>query len=195
MGVMNAVNRLTKEEVEDFMQTEEYDQLDEISKDTLKSYVGKASQNARIQGMMQMDYAHRSKKAKSSGMKNAWDKMSKDAMKTGWKREDGIKTAVNKLTKEDNMLTYSEFMAQLLEGRADDLKDKLAADREARLNNYDYSKEKAAKKSPVQKVKGHSYGAGEEEGEDDEGTTKTVKPASEKRGRGRPAGSKSGARV
>jgi hypothetical protein len=195
MGVMNAVNRLTKEEIEDFMQTEEYDQLDEISKDTLKSYVGKASQNARIQGMMQMDYAHRSKKAKSSGMKNAWDKMSRDAMKTGWKREDGIKTAVNKLTKEDNMLTYSEFMAQLLEGRADDLKDKLAADREARLNNYDYSKEKAAKKSPVQKVKGHSYGAGEEEGEDDEGSTKTVKPASEKRGRGRPAGSKSGARV
>jgi hypothetical protein len=248
------------------MQTEEYDQLDEISKDTLKSYVGKASQNARIQGMMQMDYAHRSKKAKSSGMKNAWDKMSRDAMKTGWKREDGIKTAVNKLTKEeveeldelskktlgsyvkkaalsqhydnknfnsketnnkdtqsndekiagvkksskrtmgvmnainrltkeDNMLTYSEFMAQLLEGRADDLKDKLAADREARLNNYDYSKEKAAKKSPVQKVKGHSYGAGEEEGEDDDGSTKTVKPASEKRGRGRPAGSKSGARV
>jgi hypothetical protein len=195
MGVMNAVNRLTKEEVEDFMQTEEYDQLDELSKDTLKSYVGKASKNARIQGMMQTDYAHRSKKAKSSGMKNAWDKMSRDAMKTGWKREDGIKTAVNKLTKEDNMLTYSEFMAQLLEGRADDLKDKLAADREARLNNYDYSKEKAAKKSPVQKVKGHSYGAGEEEGEDDEGSTKTVKPASEKRGRGRPAGSKSGARV
>ena len=194
-GMNQAVNKLTKEEVEEFMQTEDYDQLDELSKDTLKSYVGKASQNARIQGMMQMDYAHRSKKAKSSGMKNAWDKMSRDAMKTGWKREDGIKSAVNKLTKEDNMLTYSEFMAQLLEGRADDLKDKLAADREARLSNYDYSKEKAAKKSPVQKVKGHSYGAGEEEGEDDEGSTKTVKPASEKRGRGRPAGSKSGARV
>jgi hypothetical protein len=270
-GLTQAINKLTKEEVEDFMQTEEYDQLDELSKDTLKSYVNKSAQNARIQGMMQMDYAHRSKKAKSSGMKNAWDKMSRDAMKTGWKREDGIKTAVNKLTKEeaeqidelskdtlksyvakaepqadklsdkystqrmkrdkthgqfsndtpeleklgrkaakrddgvflakkklnkeDNMLTYSEFMAQLLEGRADDLKDKLAADREARLNNYDYSKEKAAKKSPVQKVKGHSYGAGEEEGEDDEGSTKTVKPASEKRGRGRPAGSKSGARV
>jgi len=121
--------------------------------------------------------------------------LSNDARSRGWKRQDGIKTAVNKLTKEDNMLSYSEFMAQLLEGRADDLKDKLAADREARLNNYDYSHEKAAKKSPVQKVKGHSYGAGEEEGEDDEGTTKTVKPASEKRGRGRPAGSKSGARV
>jgi hypothetical protein len=111
------------------------------------------------------------------------------------RRKKGIDKAVDKLTKEDTMLTYSEFMAQLAEGKADDLKDKLAADREARLNNYDYSHEKAAKKSPVQKVKGHSYGAGEEEGEDDEGTTKTSKPASEKRGRGRPTGSKSGARV
>jgi len=194
-GVKTAISKLTKEEVEEFMQTEAYEQLDELDKDTLKSYVNKASQNARIQGMMQADYKSRGEHARNPGMKKAWDKMSDDARSKGWKRQDGIKTAVNKLTKEDTMLTYSEFMAQLAEGKADDLKDKLAADREARLNNYDYSHEKAAKKSPVQKVKGHSYGAGEEEGEDDEGTTKTSKPTSEKRGRGRPTGSKSGARV
>ena len=83
-------------------------------------------------------------------------------------------------------------MAQLAESRADDLKDKLAADREARLNNYDYSKEKEAKKNPITKVKGHSYGAGDEEGEAE--PVKAAEPA-EKRGRGRPAGSKSGARA
>jgi hypothetical protein len=195
-GMKTALNKLTKEEVEEFMQTEAYEQLDELDKDTLKSYIGKASQNARIQGMMQMDYKHKGEKARNPGTKKAYDKMSDDARSKGWKRQDGIKTAANKLAKEDTMLTYSEFMAQLAEGKADDLRDKLAADREARLNNYDYSKEKDNKKSPVQKVKGHSYGAGEEEGEsDDDNTVKTAKPAAVKRGRGRPVGTKSGARV
>jgi hypothetical protein len=48
----------------------------------------------------------------------------------------------------------------------------------------------------VQKVKGHSYGAGEDESEDDDDTKRVSKPtaSTEKRGRGRPAGSKSGAR-
>jgi hypothetical protein len=217
-GMDQAINKLTKEEVEEFMQTEAYEQLDELDKDTLKSYIGKASQNARIQGMMQMDYKHKGDKARNPGTKKAYDKMSDDARSKGWKRQDGIKTAVNKLAKEeveeldelskdtlksyvkksdkqadklsdkystqrmkrdkshgqfsddtpeleklgrkivnretgvdrankklnkeDNMLTYSEFMAQLSEGKADDLRDKLAADREARLNNYDRSEER-----------------------------------------------------
>jgi hypothetical protein len=85
-------------------------------------------------------------------------------------------------------------MAQLAEGKADDLRDKLAADRERRLNNYDYSKEKDHKPSNVKKVKGHSYGAGEDNDED-ESDVKPAKPEAAKRGRGRPAGSKSGARV
>ena len=89
------------------------------------------------------------------------------------------------------MLTYSEFIAQLAESRADDLRDKLAADREARLDNLDFSKEKTSKKSPIKKVSGHSYGAGEE---GDTEKHEPVEPA-EKKGRGRPAGSKSGARI
>lgn len=49
-------------------------------------------------------------------------------------------------------------------------------------------------KSNKTNVKGHSYGAGDEkeEGEDDK---KTAKPEAAKRGRGRPVGTKSGARV
>ena len=152
---------------------EEVEELDELSKGTLASYVKKASVDA--------------------GDKRRQDK--NVISKTANKRYAGINKAVNKLTKEDSMLTYSEFMASIAEGRIDDLKDKLAADRERRLNKMDYSKEKEAK-NPITKVKGHSYGAGEEEGEsDDDNNVKTVKPAAVKKGRGRPAGSKSGARA
>ena len=41
-GIKNAVTRLTKEQVEDFMMSEDFDQLDELSKKTLHSYVKKA---------------------------------------------------------------------------------------------------------------------------------------------------------
>ena len=40
-SITNAVNKLTKEEVQDFIQTEEFEQLDELSKSTVKSYLDK----------------------------------------------------------------------------------------------------------------------------------------------------------
>jgi hypothetical protein len=265
IGISKAVDKLTKEEVEEFMQTEAYDQLDEVDKKTLGNYVNKAHDQLR-QHSYQLgsryakdfgaaadheDEYKRKENNRTQGIKTAVKKLTKeenldelskstlgsyvkkasdqskraavsanqskhtasDAMDSGnsrlhdlhannyrysknleKKRDAGVDKAVNKLTKEDTMLTYSEFMAQLAEGKADDLRDKLAADRERRLDKYDYSKEKDSKVSPVKNVKGHSYGAGEdsEEGEDE---VKTAKPAAVKRGRGRPAGSKSGARV
>jgi hypothetical protein len=178
---------------------EEVEELDELSKDTLGSYVKKASDQSKRAAVSANQSKHTASDAMDSGNSRLHDlhannyRYSKNLEK---KRDAGVNKAVDKLTKEDSMLTYSEFMAQLSEGKADDLRDKLAADREARLNNYDYSKEKDNKKSSVQKVKGHSYGAGEEEGEsDDDNTVKTAKPAAVKRGRGRPVGTKSGARV
>ena len=265
IGIAKAVDKLTKEEVEEFMQTEAYDQLDEVDKKTLGYYISKSHDQLR-QHSYQLgsryakdfgaaadheDEYKRKENNRTQGIKTAVKKLTKeenldelskstlgsyvkkasdqskraavsanqskhtasDAMDSGnsrlhdlhannyrysknleKKRDAGVDKAVNKLTKEDTMLTYSEFMAQLAEGKADDLRDKLAADRERRLDKYDYSKEKDSKVSPVKNVKGHSYGAGEdsEEGEDE---VKTAKPAAVKRGRGRPAGSKSGARV
>jgi hypothetical protein len=49
---------------------------------------------------------------------------------------------------------------------------------------------------PVRRIQGHSYGANysDPEGADDYDDKKPIKPAAEKRGRGRPAGAKSGAR-
>jgi len=161
---------------------EEVEELDELSKDTLSSYETKA-RYAALKHNLVADLRSQGADYYGAGQHKAMAN----------KRTVGYKKAFAKLNKEDTMLTYSEFMAQLEEGKADDLKDKLAADRENRLNNYDYSKEKD-KKSNKTIVKGHSYGAGdeEEEGEDD---VKTAKPEAVKRGRGRPAGSKSGARV
>ena len=183
-GVSRAVDKLSKEEVEEFMQTEAYDQLDELSKKTLSSYVKKAA--------LSQHYNNKNFNSKETNNKDTQSDDDKIAgVKKSSKRTMGVMTAVNKLTKEDNMLSYSEFMAQLAESRADDLRDKLAADREARLDNLDFSKEKTAKKSPVTKVAGRSYGAGEE---GDAEKHEPVEPA-EKKGRGRPAGSKSGARI
>jgi hypothetical protein len=49
---------------------------------------------------------------------------------------------------------------------------------------------------PVRRIQGRSYGANysDPEGADDYDDKKPIKPAAEKRGRGRPAGAKSGAR-
>ena len=245
-GHAKAVQKLTKEEVEEFMQTEAYDQLDELSKKTLGSYVKAAAKDAEASGRDQEHYGDQSdydrgtkrqkgiakavdkltkeeveeideldKKTLGNYVKKAHDQLMKHTSSVNFKggrgdkdafayahdpvavrktanRTKGVDQAINKLTKEDNMLTYSEFMASIEEGRIDDLKDKLAADREKRLNKMDYSKEKEAKKNPITKVKGHSYGAGDEDGEAE--PVKAAEPA-EKRGRGRPAGSKSGARA
>ena len=173
-----AVNKKAgvKEEVE----------LDEISKELANRYYHKASNaamDARQDKENPLAFAPSKKKFQKTFDKRV------AGMKAAGRRQSGEFPTTN----EDTMLTYSEFMAQLAEGKADDLKDKQAADREARMNNYDYSKEKD-KKSNKTIVRGHSYGAGDEEGEGED-DKKTAKPEAVKRGRGRPVGTKSGARV
>ena len=80
---------------------EEVEPIDELSKGTLSSYVNKAAQSARIHGIMQGDFNSKSKNARKPGTKQSWSKMKSDAQNTGWKRQDGIKTAVSKLAKEE----------------------------------------------------------------------------------------------
>ena len=166
---------------------EEVEQIDELDKNTLGNYVKKAHNQL---------VAHSARKAAKyeRGDKDALDYDIKHARKEV-NREGGIKRAVNKLTKEDTeVITFKQLMENISEAKIDDLKDRIAA-RKATQSAYDKDYKPSAK-SNVQKVKGHSYGAGEEEGEDDDDTKKVSKPAAPevKRGRGRPAGSKSGAR-
>ena len=171
--------------------------LDELSKATLGSYVKKASGQAASASVTAKSSELGANNLNARGVNprlaDLQRKNAEDSKALAAKRTVGVGKAVDKLTKEDTMLTYTEFMAQLAEGKADDLKDKQAADREARMNNYDYSKEKD-KKSNKTIVRGHSYGAGDEEGEGED-DKKTAKPEAVKRGRGRPVGTKSGARV
>ena len=91
-GMKNAVKRLTKEEVE---------QIDEISKDTLASYIPKAAKDARIHGQIATDFEHLGKKARKPGSKDTWNKLSMKYKEKAWKRDDGISKAVGKLTKEE----------------------------------------------------------------------------------------------
>jgi hypothetical protein len=96
-GIKQAVDKLTKEEVEltledyslseldDYMLSEDFEQLDELSKSTLGSYVKKAK--SAIIGNAQV-----------TGMSNVGDKTKAKAEKTVEKRAKGINKAVDKLT-------------------------------------------------------------------------------------------------
>ena len=92
-GISKAVDKLTKEEftlgdysleeLEDFMVSEDFEQLDELSKKTLGSYVKKATTNAIISG-------------EALGKGEKWSKSGQIASK----REKGIGKAVGKLTQD-----------------------------------------------------------------------------------------------
>jgi hypothetical protein len=83
------------------VQKEEVEPIDEISKDTLASYIPKAAKSSRIHGMISKDYANSAERKRNPGLKSALDRLSKKYKSKAWKREDGIATAVKKLTKED----------------------------------------------------------------------------------------------
>jgi hypothetical protein len=78
-GIETAVKKLTKEESE---------QIDELSKKTLGSYVNKAAERIGTKGV-------------SAGLRIAADEKSSGNFKDMGKRQKGISRAVKKLTKED----------------------------------------------------------------------------------------------
>jgi hypothetical protein len=86
------------------LQREETEQLDEISKSTLASYIPKAAKDARIHGQIASDFAARGKTARKPGSKEAWNNLSQKYKEKAWKRDDGITKAVTKLTKEETDL-------------------------------------------------------------------------------------------
>jgi hypothetical protein len=148
---------------------EEAEQIDELSKGTLGSYIKKAKGSAigssQVMGM---------------GSSMTGQKSQDKAEKNVQKRATGINKAVDRLTKEDidfndegtlmtKTVSYKEFL-EINEIKMSDL--------------------------PSRIVRGTSYGANysDPEGSDDYDDKKPVKAAPEKRGRGRPSGAQSGAR-
>lgn len=80
---------------------EDIEQIDELSKSTLGSYVKKASRDAVIKRKTAADFEHQAKRAKSPGMKAASDSISQSYKVKSWKRRDGIEKAVDRLAKEE----------------------------------------------------------------------------------------------
>ena len=169
-GMSSAALTKHKDALDKFKALKE-EALDEISKETLTSYAHKsfaAGNELHKQIEKETDPAKKAElKAKLS------------------KRNTGVIKAAQKVKEENTMLTYAEFMEKLQEGKLDDLRDRQAAEREKRLSNYDYSKEKEAPKSNVTK----HYAKHSSEHDDEEDNEKKPEAQPEvKRGRGRPKG-------
>lgn len=112
-GTMKAIDRLAKEEIEFSMTVEEFEQLDEISKKTLGSYVKKASVDMthhvgdaeRIKNLANRDVEHEIRAGKNPSHAMA---SHKKEMEYAQKRSDkavkrmhGIDKAVGRLAKEE----------------------------------------------------------------------------------------------
>jgi len=87
------------EELEDYMMSEEFEQLDELSKTTLGNYVKKASVDSTISRKIAADFEHRGDRAKKPSMKASNYELEKEYKRKSWKRRDNINKAVDRLTK------------------------------------------------------------------------------------------------
>ena len=88
----------TPEELEEFMQTEEYEQLDELSKATLGSYVKKAATD--VEGKATHKQQYKDMFAGNYPVRGAKKEVAKKQEKIN-KRQSGIGKAVDRMTKED----------------------------------------------------------------------------------------------
>lgn len=93
------------EDIEEFMQTEDYDQLDELSKETLGSYVKKRSNDVATQGAITRKFAMDAEAKKkehgayTSGAREL-DQKSNKAFEKGWKHRQNMAKAVDKIVKK-----------------------------------------------------------------------------------------------
>ena len=117
-GVKEEVNldELQLVALEAFMQTEDFDQLDELSKTTLGNYIKKRQHDVATMGAVTRKHAMDSEKARQDQDYNQARKsmaMSDKAFVKGWKHRQNIAKAVDKLTKED-----LEFIESLNKGES-----------------------------------------------------------------------------
>ena len=80
---------------------EEVEQIDELSKSTLGSYVKKASTNARINSMISKDFDHKAMTARKPSTRDAYYGLSSKHKQKSWKRSDNVAKAVDRLAKEE----------------------------------------------------------------------------------------------
>ena len=191
----------TLEELEAFIMSEDFDQLDELSKQTLGNYYTAAKADNK-------QYAMSRKSGDEDERKWAKDRYVK--------RSNGMVDAKKRLNKEEKS-TYSSFIGWLEEAcgskkmkqeelgcgakgskvkvhTGDEDSQKVAEEcdiEEAKKDDYwDFKDLKDEPKSTTRKVAGRAYGGAAQKDDDEDETPKPT----EKRGRGRPKGTASGAR-
>ena len=98
LGAFYAAKKGVKE---DYSWIYDGEQLDEISKATIGSYVKKAADDAAITRKIATDFEHRAKTSRKQSMKDANTNIANDYKDKSWKRQDNIKKAVDRLTKEE----------------------------------------------------------------------------------------------
>jgi len=89
------------ETVEFSLTEEEWDQLDELSKSTLGSYVKKSSRDSRITRKIAADFENKADRARSPGMKAASNEISGRYKSKSFQRQAGMDKAVDRLTQEE----------------------------------------------------------------------------------------------
>ena len=80
---------------------EEAEQIDELTKSTLGSYVKKATTDAVVSRKVATDFEHKAERAKSSSMKTASTSLANKFKDMARKRQAGVGKAVDRLTKEE----------------------------------------------------------------------------------------------
>jgi hypothetical protein len=73
------------------------EQLAELSKTTMRSYLTKAPKSSRIMGQIATDYENRAERKRNPGLKRALTSLSQKYKKKAWNREDNIQKAVDKI--------------------------------------------------------------------------------------------------
>lgn len=84
-----------------FGMAEEVEQIDELSKGTIGSYIKKATTDSTISRKIATDFEHRAKRSKKQDMKDANTSVANQFKDKSWKRQDNIGKAVDRLTKEE----------------------------------------------------------------------------------------------
>lgn len=136
------------------------DQLDEISKGTLASYIKKASHYVATKSAQVRGHAMKSKEAvdkQDITTARKEDERSNKAFKKSWKRREGIAKAADKLAKEETQLDeISDKLKARYVKKAE--KDKAHAERQAAHSEYTAShaqpERKAAWKKEAEWLKG-----------------------------------------
>jgi len=97
-------------------QKEEVEQIEELSKSTLGSYVKKAAADSTISRKIGADFENRASKARSPSMKDANTSLADKFKSDSRKRKAGIDKAVDRLAKEDVDVRTPKTLRQFKEG-------------------------------------------------------------------------------